>query len=605
MPSYHASLNDINFALTYIADYSKIAALPANSEATGDVVEAVLTEAAKFAATLLAPLNQSGDQQGCRLGNGEVQTPDGFREVYRQYIDAGWAGLPFPQQHGGQGLPWILGAIVQEMWDGANMAWGLCPILSRGAIELLLSHGSDAQKDLYLPRLISGEWSGTMNLTEPAAGTDLAMIKTVAVAEDDHFLIRGQKIFITWGEQDFTENILHLVLARTPDAPPGARGISLFMVPKHLVNDDGSLGARNDVQCVALEKKLGVRGSATCAMSYGDNAGAVGYLIGEEGKGIATMFTMMNNERLAVALQSIAVADRAYQLARDYAKDRVQSRSLTDPGNVDSVTIIHHADVRRMLLSMKARIEAGRALCYYAMSQIDISHAEEDSDRREAAQKRVDLLTPVIKGWCTESVTDITSMGIQIHGGMGFIEETGAAQYLRDGRICAIYEGTSGIQSNDLVLRKILADGGEQMRLLLEEMQGGIDEWRQSAAENDELMPIILELQQSLDVLSEATDWILMSGAKEANSAAASAFHYLMLCGYVTSNWLLVRGIVGALGDTSLDDSESAAFSEEYLTVRIQVARFSCEQFLSMAAGLLKTIQKGDEAIMAIPEDEF
>jgi alkylation response protein AidB-like acyl-CoA dehydrogenase len=600
MMSYHASLDDINFALTYIADYPKIAALPPNREATSDVVEAVLTEAAKFAATLLAPLNQSGDQQGCRLGNGEVQTPDGFREAYRQYIDAGWAGLPFPQQHGGQGLPWILGGIVQEMWDGANMAWGLCPILSRGAIELLLSHGSEAQKSLYLPRLISGEWSGSMHLTEPQAGTDLAMIKTVAVAEDDHFLLKGQKIFITWGEQDFTENILHLVLARTTNAPPGARGISLFMVPKFLVNEDGSIGARNDVQCVALEKKLGVRGSATCVMSHGDNQGAVGYLIGDEGRGIATMFTMMNNERLAVALQSIAVADRAYQLARDYAKERVQSRALTEQGNSEPVTIIHHADVRRMLLSMKARIEAGRALCYYAMGQIDISHADEDSQLRGAAQKRVDLLTPVIKGWCGESVIDVTNTGIQVHGGMGFVEETGAAQYLRDGRICSIYEGTSGIQSNDLVLRKILADGGEQMRLLLEEIQGDIDVWREDLAENLALAAIIVELHQSLAVLREATDWMMATGTKNVNSAAASAFHYLMLTGYVTSNWLLVKGIANALGDT-----ESDGRSDAYLTVRIQVARFSSEQFLSLADGLLKTIQRGDDAIMALAVDEF
>lgn len=600
MPSYHASLNDINFALTYIADYPKIAALPANSEATSDVVKAVLNEAAKFAATLLAPLNQPGDQQGCRLGNGEVQTPDGFREAYQQYIDAGWAGLPFPQEHGGQGLPWILGAIVQEMWDGANMAWGLCPILSRGAAELLLSHGSDAQKALYLPRLISGEWSGTMNLTEPAAGSDLAMIKTIAVARDDHFLIKGQKIFITWGEQDFTTNILHLVLARTPDAAPGARGVSLFMVPKFLVNEDGSLGARNDVQCVALEKKLGVRGSATCAMSHGDNEGAIGYLIGEQGKGIATMFTMMNNERLAVALQSIAVADRSYQLARDYAKDRVQSRALTDSGSSNAVTIIHHADVRRMLLSMKARIEAGRALCYYAMGQIDISHDHPDSSLKKAAQKRVDLLTPIIKGWCTESVTDITSIGIQVHGGMGFIEETGAAQYLRDGRICSIYEGTSGIQANDLVLRKILADGGEQMRLLLEEIQGDIDSWRENLFEKHELTATILELQESRAVLSEATDWILTSGAKNVNSAAAAAFHFMLLSGYVISNWLLLRGIVNALAD-----GDRTEFSEPYLNVRIQVARFFSEQFLSLSAGLLKTIERGHDVIMTMAIDEF
>lgn len=600
MPMYHASLNDINFALTYIADYAKIAALPAHSDATRDVADAVLNEAAKFAATLLAPLNQSGDLQGCQLGNGEVQTPDGFREVYQQYVDAGWAGLPFPQEHGGQGLPWILGAIVQEMWDGANMAWGLCPILSRGAIELLLSHGSEDQKSRYLPRLISGEWSGTMNLTEPQAGTDLGRINTVAVPEGDHFRIKGQKIFITWGEQDFTENILHLVLARTPDAAPGARGLSIFLVPKFLVNEDGSLGDRNDVRCIALEKKLGVRGSATCSMSHGEEDGAIGYLIGDEGKGISTMFTMMNNERLAVSLQSIAVADRSYQLARDYAKDRVQSRAIDSSDNPDSVTIIHHADVRRMLLSMKARIEAGRALCYYAMGQIDISHAHSDSNLRIAAQKRVDLLTPIIKGWCAESATSVTNIGIQVHGGMGFIEETGAAQSFRDSRICSIYEGTSGIQANDLVLRKILADGGEQMRLLVGEIQGDIDQWQGNSTLPDALSHIVQELQQSLAVWVDATDWILASGAKNVNSAAASAFHYMMLSGYVTSNWLLVRGIVNAL-----NDADSTELTGTYLTARIQVARFSSEQFLSLSAGLLKTIRNGDDAIMAMAIDEF
>ena len=598
---YHAPIKDIQFALAHIAEYHKIAQLSGNEEATPDIVQSILDEAAKFAANLLAPINHPADLQGSRLGNGAVQTPDGFRDAYQQFIEAGWMTLAFPEQYGGQSLPWILSAIVQEMWDGANMAWGLCSLLSRGAIELLLIHAPEDQKSIYLPKLIAGEWSGTMNLTEAHAGSDLGSIKTMATPHEDHYLLKGQKIFITWGEQDFTENIIHLVLARTPDAPEGPRGVSLFLVPKFLVNKDASLGERNDLQCVALEKKLGIRGCATCVMSFGEEQGAVGYLVGDVGKGIATMFTMMNNERLAVALQSIAVADRAYQLAREYARERVQSRSALSGDGPGAVTIIHHADVRRMLLSMKSRIEAGRALCYYAMAQIDYSNSHADAAVREAAHKRIDLLTPIVKNWCTESATDIANLGIQIHGGAGFIEETGAAQHLRDSRIGSIYEGTTGIQANDLVIRKVLLDGGQQMSLLIEEIKSDISKWtqQQNLKKVTNFAAILEGLLTSVTSLELATNWILDNGRESANGALASAYHFSMMCGYVIGCWLLTKGVVNAIS------SEDAKVSDAELETRAIVVKFLTEQYLHLSNALLDIIQSGDDTIMTLSEDQF
>jgi alkylation response protein AidB-like acyl-CoA dehydrogenase len=598
---YHAPLKDIQFALNNIAEYHKIAELSGNEDATPDVVQPILEEAAKFAANLLAPINHQADLQGSTLGNGEVQTPDGFRDAYQQFIEAGWMTLAFPQEYGGQAFPWILSAIVQEMWDGANMSWGLCSILSRGAIELLLTHAPEEQKSIYLSKLISGEWSGTMNLTEAHAGSDLGSIKCMATPNEDHYLLKGQKIFITWGEQDFTENIIHLVLARTPDAPAGPRGVSLFLVPKFLVDEDGNPGERNDLQCVALEKKLGIRGSATCVMSYGEEEGAVGYLIGDVGKGIATMFTMMNNERLAVSLQSIAVADRAYQLAREFAKERVQSRSAVRGDGPGAVTIIHHADVRRMLLSMKSRIEAGRAICYYAMAQIDFSNSHSTEAVREAAHKRVDLLTPIVKNWCTESATDVANLGIQVHGGAGFIEETGAAQHLRDSRICSIYEGTSGIQANDLVVRKVLMDDGEQISLLVEEIKSDISTWQQQDGLKDlaRFDTSLERLQSSVRSLEQAVGWILDNGRKNANSALASAYHFSMMCGYVISCWLMARGVMNAIASTDnpvpVDELNARAIAVKFLT----------EQYLHLSDALLHIIQSGDQTIMALSEDQF
>ncbi len=601
MAIYAAPIRDMNFALNYIVDYKQIEQLPGNAEATPDMVQAILEEASRFAGNLLAPINHPGDVQGSRLSNGAVQTPDGFREAYLQFIEAGWMGLPFPQRIGGQGLPWILGAMVQEIWDGANMSWGLCSLLSRGAIELLLAHASEEQQATYLQKLVSGEWSGTMNLTEAQSGSDLGSLKVSAQPMGDHYLIKGQKIFITWGEQDFTENIVHLVLARVSGAPAGPRGVSLFIVPKFLINDDGSLGKRNDVTCVALEKKLGIRGCATCVMSYGEEEGAIGYLVGKEGKGIPQMFTMMNSERLAVALQSIAVADRAYQAALSYARERVQSRSVLEGDGPEPVTIIHHADIRRMLLSMRARVEAGRALCYYTMAQIDLSQAHPDEAVRESARKRVNLLTPIAKNWCTESSIDIANLGVQVHGGAGFIEETGAAQFLRDTRICSIYEGTTGIQGNDLVSRKVLLDDGEQMKRLMDEVAVDIDTWNalKSLTDQPALSASLAAIAGANQCLQKTTDWIVESGKQSANSALASAYHYSMFCGYVLGSWLLAKGVINALSLPSAD------LDKEELEARINLLQFFCEQFLTMSAGMMETIASGDNVIMSMNLDQY
>ena len=471
MIPYSAPIQDMRFVLNEVVGMDRITSLPGYADATPDMVDAILDEAGKLASNVLAPINFSGDQEGAVLENGVVRTPKGFREAYRQYQEGGWNSVPFDPEHGGQGLPWTLAMAVQEMWQAANMSFALCPMLNQGAVEALTEHGSDALKEIYLGKLISGEWTGTMNLTEPQAGSDLAAIRTRAVREDGHYRISGQKIYITYGEHDFTENIIHMVLARLNDAPPGIKGISLFVVPKFLVNPDGSLGERNDLRCVSLEHKLGIHASPTAVMAFGDNDGAIGYLVGEENRGIEYMFTMMNNARMGVGLQGVAISERAYQQARDYARTRVQSRDMTDAKG-EPVSIVRHPDVRRMLMTMRAQTEAARALTYYAVAALDVAKKHADPAEAAKGQAMADLLTPVVKAWCTDLGVENASTGIQIHGGMGFIEETGAAQYLRDVRITPIYEGTNGIQAIDLVLRK-MSDGGEMAFRLLDEIMDG------------------------------------------------------------------------------------------------------------------------------------
>src|SRR5579864_3122727 len=494
---YTAPLEEMRFVIDTVA--------PLDGDAA-EVADAILAEAGRFAAAELDPLNQPADRIGSVLENGVVRTPPGFREAYRRYVEAGWMGLACAPEHGGQGLPLSLATAVVEMWNSAAMSWALCPLLNFGAIELLQAHGSPEQQALYLAKMVSGEWTGTMNLTEPQAGSDLGALRTRAVPASDarwgeHYRISGQKIFITYGEHDLSDNIVHMVLARTPDAPPGSRGISLFLVPKFLPDAVGNPGERNDLRALRLEEKLGIHASPTCVMSYGEGEGAVGWLVGEENRGLECMFTMMNSERLLVGVQGVAIAERAYQQAREYARTRVQGQPLGTPRDGHQLPIIHHPDVRRMLLTMRAGVEAMRALTYFAAAAIDRSRRAGDAEERFRAQRRADLLIPVVKAWCTDLGVDIASLGLQVHGGMGYIEETGAAQYLRDARIAPIYEGTNGIQANDLVGRKLGRDKGEAARELFAEMRANLVEiqWQ----------PMHQALAEGLAALEHATAWLV------------------------------------------------------------------------------------------------
>jgi alkylation response protein AidB-like acyl-CoA dehydrogenase len=548
--------------------------------------DALLAEAGKLAEDLLAPVNFSGDKQGAVLENGVVRTAEGFKEAYAAYVEGGWNSLAFDPEHGGQGLPWLLGFATSEMWVSANNSWGLCPMLTSGAVELLSAHGSSEQKALYLEKLVSGEWNGTMNLTEPQAGSDVGALHCRAEKEGDHYRIRGQKIFITWGEHDMTDNIVHMVLARTPDAPEGSRGVSLFIVPKFMVNPDGSLGGRNDVFCVSLEDKLGIHACPTCTMSFGDNDGAVGFLIGEENRGLNCMFTMMNNARLGIGLTGLSIAERAYQQARDYAKERVQGAAG------QPVTIINHPDVRRMLLTMKATVEAMRGLIYDVVSSLDVTRAHPDSDVRSAARSRVDLLTPVVKAWCTDMGVEVASLGVQVHGGMGYMEETGAVQHWRDSRIAPIYEGTNGIQAIDLVTRKVLRDGGDTVAQYALEIRTVL-----SALEADSdtvLTSLHTHLSAALDTLETATRWLVTEAGDAPDKALSGATPYLRLFGLTAGGAIMARGALAA-DDDDLD----------FHIAKRRTAHFYAENILSQATSLLAPIQNGSESIVAFAEDQF
>jgi 3-(methylsulfanyl)propanoyl-CoA dehydrogenase len=593
---YAAPIADMRFALAEIAGIGAIAELPGCEQASPDVVDAVLEEAGKLAAGVLAPLNRIGDEAGSRLENGVVRTPEGFKDAYDKYVEGGWNALPFPPEHGGQGLPMALSTAVFEMWNSANMSFALCPLLNVGAVEALAAHGSAEQKRIYLPRLISGEWTGTMNLTEPQAGSDVGALRTRAVREGGHYRITGQKIFITYGEHDFTPNIVHLVLARLPDAPAGTRGISLFLVPKFMVNPDGSVGSRNDVRCVSLEHKLGIHASPTCVLAYGDNGGATGFLVGEENRGMECMFTMMNNARLNVGLQGVAIAERAYQQARDFARQRVQGRPVTAK-SAGAYPIIHHPDVRRMLLEMRAQTEAMRALTYYTAGAIDRARHHRDAETREQQQRRVDLLIPVVKAWSTDLGVEIASMGVQVHGGMGFIEETGAAQHLRDARIAPIYEGTNGIQANDLVTRKLLRDNGMAAEELLAEMRA-LDA-PLGAPPGDDIAVIRRQLGHGIDALEAATEWMVKHGAADPPRALAGAVPYLRLMGTVTGGWLMARGALAAQRRLA-ERNGDASFHDAKLTT----ARFYAEQVLATAPASLSAIT-GGTTIMSFDLEQF
>ena len=595
--TYSAPLADMRFALREVAGLERVAALPGYEHATDDTVDAVLEEAAKLAGNGLAPLNRDGDKVGAKLENGVVRTAPGFAGMYKEFVDGGWNSLPFDPEFGGQGMPWLLAATVQEMWQAANMGFGLVLLLNQGAIDAIHHHGSPEQKAAYLPKMISGDWTGTMNLTEPQAGSDLAQLKSRAVKQGDHYLVTGQKIFITYGEHDMAENIVHLVLARTPDAPAGVRGISLFIVPKFLVDADGKPGKRNDLRCVSLEHKLGIHASPTCVMSFGDDGGAVGYLVGEEGRGLSYMFTMMNNARLSVGIQGLAIAERAYQQASAFAKTRVQSKDDGSP-KPEPVSIVHHADVRRMLMTMRAHVEAMRALAYYTAAGIDSALKLPDKEAARRTQDRVDLLIPIVKAWCTDLGNEIASIGVQVHGGMGFIEETGAAQHLRDARILPIYEGTNGIQARDLVGRKVAKDGGETMLALVSEMRAFAKEMK--AAPGDDLATIRSALAASADALEEATKWVAQTVKAELASALAGSMPFLRLAGTALGGWLLARSALAAQGKLASRDGDPA-----FLEAKLITARFYAEVIVPPALAQLGPIKAAGRTVFALTEAQL
>ena len=532
-----------------------LAALPGYEELDSELVDQVLEEAGKFAAGELAPLNSVGDQQGARLENGVVRTPDGFKQAYEKFIESGWNGVPFPQEWGGQGLPWTISTAVSEMWHSANTAFGLCPLLTQAGIELLLKFGTAEQKANYLEKLVSGEWTGTMCLTEPHAGTDVGALKTRAEKDGDRYRITGTKIFITYGDHDYTDNVIHMVLARTPDAPAGTKGISLFIVPKFLINKDGSLGDRNDLRPVSLEHKLGIHASPTCVMSFGDNEGAIGYLIGEEQGGMKAMFTMMNNARLAVGLQGLAIAERAYQGACDYARNRVQGARIQN-GSVQQSTIIEHPDVKRSLMSMRCRLEAMRALIYEGAFALDRAVKLPTGAEQQAAQGRIDLLIPMIKAWCSDQGFEIASDALQIHGGMGYIEETGMAQHLRDARIAMIYEGTNGIQALDLVGRKLPAASGAHVATLFEELQRDLDDYGDGVLK--------ASLGAGLDLLKDTTLWMTDDGV-DGDDRLAGATPYLRLFATLLGGFLLARAASQASAEDRPQREASALFYIQHI----------------------------------------
>lgn len=597
MSDYTAPVKDILFTLQEIAGLSGIAELPGYQDAAPDTVAAVLEEAAKFAGGVLGPINFTGDQQGSRIENGKVRTPDGFPDAYRQFAEAGWNSVAFDPDFGGQGMPWALTTALQEMWNAANMSFALCPLLTQGAIEALQVHGSEQQKATYLAKMIAGEWTGTMNLTEPQAGSDLGAIKTKAEPDGERYRIKGQKIFITYGEHDLAENIIHLVLARLPDAPKGSKGISLFIVPKHLINPDGSLGQHNDLKCVSIEHKLGIHASPTCVMSYGDNGGAWGYLVGQPHAGLEYMFTMMNNARLAVGVQGLAIADRAYQHAVAYARIRVQS-AVVGAAAGTNLPIIHHPDVRRNLMTMRALTEAMRAIAYFTAGALDRAKRHPDAAERKRQQALTDLLIPIAKAWCTDQGERVASIGVQIHGGMGFIEETGAAQFYRDARIAPIYEGTNGIQAMDLLGRKLLRDGGQAMRGLLDDMAAGLAEI--TAFSGEDLRAVKERLAPNLQLLTSAVDHLLIEGKRDMKSALAVATPFLGLAGTVLGAWLLARSAAAAA--KQLHDGGG---DKDFCQSKIATARFYADNILPQAAGLASQVTTGAASTLALPPEQF
>ncbi len=598
MSNYSAPIRDMQFVMNELAGLEEVAQLPGNDEVSVDLVDAILEEADKFASGVLAPLNWSGDQEGAKWHNGEVETAAGWKQAYTQFAESGWTAIAADPNYGGQGLPKLLSTAVMEMWKSANMAFSLCPMLTNGAIEALLLRGSDEQKNLYLPKMVSGEWTGTMNLTEPQAGSDLAAVRTRAEPQaDGTYKLFGQKIFITYGEHDLTDNIVHLVLARLPDAPEGVKGISLFVVPKFKVEADGSLGERNDVHCVSIEHKLGIHASPTCVLAFGDKGGAVGTLVGEANRGLEYMFIMMNEARFAVGMEGLALAERAYQHALQYAKDRVQGTEAGVRGG-PKVSIIHHADVRRMLMSMKSQTEAMRALAYVVGAATDKAHHHADEKVRAQNQAFVDLMIPVVKGWCTENSIEVASTGVQIHGGMGYIEETGAAQHLRDARITTIYEGTTAIQANDLVGRKIARENGATIAAVLEQMKAVQAEV--AAAEGEAFAAIARSLDSAITAVEQAVAYILATYSGDVKAASVGSVPFLKLLGIVAGGWQMARAALVARRKLAAGEGEASFYEAKIVT-----SRFYADHILSQASGLSYAVVNGAAGALELAEDQF
>lgn len=595
--SYNAPLKDMQFVLTELANLAEINALPGCEDATPDTVEAVLEENAKFCRDVIAPLNRVGDKDPSYWKDGTVTTTKGFREAFKAYAEAGWQGVQHPQDFGGQGLPKLVATPCMEMLHGANLSFALVALLSDGAIEALLTAGSDAQKARFLEPLVSGRWTGTMNLTEPQAGSDLAAVRTRAEPQGDGtYKLFGTKIYITYGDHDMTENIVHLVLARTPDAPPGVKGISLFIVPKFMINDDGSLGERNDVACVSIEHKLGIKASPTAVLQFGDNGGAVGTLVGEENRGLEYMFIMMNAARFGVGIQGVGLAEHAYQGAVAFAKDRVQSRDVA--GSSGPVTIIHHPDVRRMLMSMRSQTEAARALAYVGAALSDLAHHHPDDATRTANLAIYEYLVPVIKGWATEMSEQVARDGVQVHGGMGFIEETGAAQHYRDAKILTIYEGTTAIQANDLVGRKTVRDGGAVAKALIAQIR---DVERQLGdAQNADFAAIAQRLQEGSAALEQVVEYVVANIRTDVKAVFAGSVTYLKLAGIVLGGWQMARAALAA--QKRLDAGEGDA---AFYRAKIGTARFFADHILSQAPGLRTSIVDGAAGVLALEIEQF
>ena len=589
MSAYKVPQKELAFIFDEIINYSEICSMPGFEEASRDMVDVVLPEAAKFFEDIVAPTNHETDKNPAFLKDGEVITSPGLDPIYRQMVEAGWCCLNGDSNYGGAGFPSVVDLAVQEMLQTANCGFSLLPMLTRGVVHALNQYGSDEQKDTYLGNLISGAWSGTMNLTEPQAGSDLSAVKTKAILNGDHYLISGQKIYITWGDHSCADNIIHLVLARRPDAPEGNQGISLFLVPKFLVNGDGSLGQRNDVTPVGVEHKLGIHSSPTCTLAFGDNGGAVGYLVGEENKGLQCMFTMMNNARLSVGHQGVALGERAYQQAVAYATDRVQGRASGVEGRAP---IIHHSDVKRMLMQMRALTEGGRAMSYHAIAAEDRSSHHPDEQVRANSAQMVELLTPLVKGWCTEVAMESTSLGVQVHGGMGFIEETGAAQHMRDARILPIYEGTNGIQALDFIGRKCLRDGGQTVQVLLADMQSTVD---QLASAHGSVANLRNRLRDGIEQCRSALQYVL----ENSSESQGIAYNFMMMYGNTVAYWLLVK--LAAAAQDRLAEGETDRFYNQ----KIATAEFFSTQILPRNSCYLATLILGAESFDALQPADF